>query len=130
MPAAVGAGIFFILTCIRQPPAGLESFDLTLVMVFLLFLAFGYLFVGIQSVIYSTLMEYYVNPKISNDVLVIIISGVLGALSGAVVLGSAGAVLGVVPGFVTGIYLRRSFVKAANNELKGDAITSATGARR
>ena len=127
VPAAVGACILFMLSYIDDRPDGIElhvdSFWLKELMKFLIYLLLGYIFVGIQSIIYSILMEYYINPKINNDAVVICISSTLGCISGAVILIPALAAVGLVTGFVTGIYLRRSYKNAANNRLQIDAAT-------
>jgi hypothetical protein len=99
------------------------------------FLVLGYLYAGIPSIIYSVVMEFFVNPLVSNHVVVIGISTILGALAGSLAGSLVGALpgfgvggllafLGLVPGFVTGLYLRWSYVKAANKSLQSDTATA------
>lgn len=43
---------------------------------------YAYVFMGIQSIACSAVMEYWVNPKVSSSTVAIALGGVLGALSG------------------------------------------------
>lgn len=67
---------------------------------FFFLLLFGYLFTGLQSILYALLMEYLINPKVQNHYLVVLSSMVLGTLSGIPVF-----IIGVIPGAVVGLLM-------------------------
>ena len=74
---------------------------------------------GIQSLLYSLLMEFVVQ-KIGSDTLVIIFSMLLGALV-ASLLGSETGIIGGVVGLIVGYYLRKYIkLEQANKEINKD----------
>jgi len=88
-----------------------------------------YLFGGLPCLIYAGVMEYAVNSKLSNGVLVVALSGVFGAVvAGSLLLwldhragptlGDAAplALVGAIVGVATGVILRRMY-KAADNRI-------------
>ena len=106
---------------------------------YLLISAVGFILVGIQSVIYSMLMEFVVNPRIKCDYVAILIGGFLGAASGLFIqllvfvssvldanpsrptLDYADvdvffAILGFMVGLIVSRILRRNYVRYAKGE--------------
>lgn len=73
------------------------------------FMMSAYFLTGIQSIIYSLLMEFLINPKIKNNFAVVILSSALGGLSGIILL-KPGLVVGALTGMLTGIILRRMYL--------------------
>lgn len=73
-------------------------------------------FIGFQSVIYSLLMEFFVNKHINNSLLAILISAFLGFLSGLLIDTMINeeyfGKIGVAVGLIYGIVLRVMFVRA------------------
>ena len=75
------------------------------------FMMSAYFLTGIQSIIYSLLMEFLINPKIKNNFAVVILSSALGGLSGIILL-KPGLVVGALTGMLTGIILRRMYLRS------------------
>ena len=103
-PPLVGAFLFMVY--LGEYGQGMPRVinDLTAV----LFL--GYLLGGIQSFVYSLLMEFLINPKAKTDTIAIFISAVIGAASGLVIdqspeLAAAGFLVGGFMGYI----LRNSY---------------------
>ncbi len=99
-----------------------ELFNHVIINIFIPFLIYTVVLGGVQSIIYSFLMEMQVNPKIKSNILVIIISSFLGALS-TLLSGLATqsfllfSIIGAVVGILVGIILRAMYVKTVNNPL-------------
>ena len=84
---------------------------------------YGYLVTGIQSILYAVLMEFVLNPRIKNDLLVLLSSSFLGALSGYSVMailfekGISDSLewlfVSAVTGLLMGILLRDNFCRAS-----------------
>lgn len=110
MPAFLGV-LFFLSTSAafdaEREFKVFELFDRT----FLFIMLVAYAFVGIQSLIYSFVMEFVVNPKIANNFTAVLASMVIGAISG-VVLGTVGATIGLIIGFLLGLMLRYLYIKS------------------
>jgi len=88
---------------------------------------FAYKIVGLQSIMYSIVMEALVNPKIDNTCIVICISAGLGVASAAVVgfdeaavagFNEASVLVGALTGAISGVYLRLSYIKSANKSIE------------
>lgn len=73
-------------------------------------LGLGYILFGIQSIIYSLLMEFIINPKIKASWLAVVLSGALGALS-AIPLTIYFIPMGILSGIIVGTLLRIIYVK-------------------
>ncbi len=71
-----------------------------------IFFPFGVIYVGVQSVVYTFLMEFLVNPLIKNHVLAVSASVLLGAVSGIVWGAGWMMLVGAVVGLLTGLFLR------------------------
>ena len=108
---------------------GLKIVLIKLPVIIALILPFSIILVGIQSIFYSIVMEYSINPESKSDREVILKGGILGALSG--IIGIAMllreekvpmmdtiyfAIIGFITGVVSSWILRRNYVKHA----KGD----------
>ena len=112
LPAPIGAWIFqIVLTFAYRQRFGPEAF--------IILPGLAYAFVGIQSIIYSYIMEYYVNAKFSSNLIIYICSAVLGAITAASITIITGAFLrvttiGLVTGLIVGIILRACYKQAAN----------------
>lgn len=114
LPAIIGALIFviedFFRSIVNDKPL-VNYFE-----IFPFILLFAYMFVGIQSVIYSLIMEFLVNNRIKNNIVVVLLSTVLGILSGIIFLRTEFIITGAITGFVMGVGLRRSYNNSiANN---------------
>ena len=96
----------------------------------LVMLPWGYATFGLQSIIYSFLMEFIVNPGFRRDFPVVVASGFLGLFSVAIVTESrsisvfefmhAISVAGLGAGLVTGIVLRKLYQKGRNEHAKAN----------
>jgi hypothetical protein len=76
--------------------------------VFVFFL-FAMIFIGIQSIVYSLLMEFVVNPYIKNRFMAVLASVSLGTLSGTVLNIDSFALIGAAVGLIVGIILRSMY---------------------
>ncbi len=89
--------------------------DSAFVMLFLMLIA-SLVFIGFQSAIYSLLMENIVNKHINNSSIAVLISAILGFLSGHLIDMIIGegffGKLGILVGFVYGIVLRVMYIRA------------------
>lgn len=113
MPAAIGVLLFTIMMLAIELPSSHDGSYFKAIKVFFLFLVFGYVFAGIQSILYSVAMEFYINPKFKENGVVISISTAIGAICG-LMLGPPGVIIGGVSGFFTGLSVRKLYVNAAN----------------
>lgn len=121
LPVPIGACVSMIpaiVNLITREPGNLTPFEglsISLqVGVYYIFL--GYIFFGLQSLIYTTLMEFLVLRKISNRYFVLGISTGLGALAGTFPFPGF-AVIGLIVGFLVGLILlamRQSALGAGN----------------
>ena len=75
---------------------------------------------GVQSVLISLLMEYVINPKIENNLIVLFICGFLGLINGAlfgIILGKISLiVVGGITGVVVGKILRDNYNRSSEIE--------------
>ena len=108
MPAIIGTLLLSLLMFFVTYPKALSRFN---EQSYIGILVFAYMFVGIQSVIYSMIMEFWINPKIKSSLAVVGISALLGAFSGVFVFGYFLAIIGSLTGLIMGIYLRYSYVR-------------------
>lgn len=88
---------------------------------FVLSIFFSLVMVGLQSIIYSMLMEYVVNPFIKNNYIAIFISMLMGFCSGYV-LNNTMAFVGVFVGLLFGIILRVKYVQALKCEGEAEPV--------
>ena len=114
MPAVVGVLLFFILLLTKESPKATDASYITAIQVFFFMLLFGYIFVGIQSLLYSVAMEFYINPKVNDQASAIAISTAIGALCG-LILGPPGMLIGGASGLITGLCVRKLYDKAARS---------------
>jgi hypothetical protein len=70
---------------------------------------FAMIFVGIQSIVYSLLMEFVINPWIKNNFVAIMVSILLGTLSGYVLKEDLLALIGAIVGLIVGVILRSMY---------------------
>jgi len=116
LPAVVQASIVVIYILITFDTDGYSGFTDFIQFVFLALLM-GYMLVGLQSIVYAFLMEYVINPKLKNHVVVVLCSGLLGLLSGysvVLVTGTPGDiahwnVVSLLTGLIMGVILRRNY---------------------
>lgn len=96
------------------------EFKLQILKSYLFFLAYAYLFIGIQSILYSFVMEFLVNRRIENGFLVVLSSIFLGVISPSILHFDFGGgmsgiyVLGGLTGVIVGGMLRLHFLNSAN----------------
>lgn len=118
LPGFLGAILFFAAVAISTVSSDdniVEIFSGFFSIQMLGIILLSYLFVGLPSAIYSLLMEFVINPHTINNAFVIILSMLLGMLSGVVVFGIFGFVsliVGAVVGLIVGIMLRWLYIKA------------------
>lgn len=79
LPPALGVLLVVLTFWMLEPKIDLDETPEIL----MLGLYFGFLTVGIQSIIYSFLMEFYVRKRITNDWAAIRMSALLGLLAGS-----------------------------------------------
>ena len=84
---------------------------------------FAFLIMGIPSLFYAFVMEYFVNRKLDSDMAVIVLSAIMGGLAGSIFLlsGRLGAGLiytfiGILVGAAVGMILRKNFNRELANE--------------
>ena len=112
-PPILGSFFFYLLFS----SFGSSDDFLILSKVFLVF-AFWSLFIfGIPSLIYSLVMEYFVQ-KIQEDKIVYGTSTFLGGVVG-IIMSYGGLIIGIIVGFIMGIILRYHY-KTANKKIKRD----------
>lgn len=119
LPGPLGMLLLSLFMYITDIAQGVnESIDiLTLVYGMFLFSLLSYVFVGIQSIVYSCLMEFIINRFVKNDAAAVGISTLLGALSG-LIIGGFGAVIGAMVGLIVGAILRSNYRKVMAHESK------------
>lgn len=106
LPALVGALILGVSIAVSDWDGNLiESLTVVFGSLILFFIS-GLVFVGIQSIIYSFVMEFMVNTFVKNNVIVVAISILLSLLSSLVFGKGFMLVLGGVVGLVVGVFLR------------------------
>ncbi|MEJ2693586.1 MAG: hypothetical protein P8166_11150 [Candidatus Thiodiazotropha sp.] len=115
LPVYLGTTIICGVSLVQEAKGNVNLLELPFALVGgVLFFPFGALFVGAQSVIYSFLMEFVVNPFVKSHVLAVSISVCLGMLS-VVVLGTDRIVLvGALVGLLVGIFLRSIYSFESN----------------
>lgn len=131
LPGFLGALLWIAITSINALIAGDRITDSGF-FPFLLFMSMmAYFFVGIQSLIYSILMEYLINRNVNNNILAVFFSVILGFLLGPILFiilafftsgysipaGEIGivtflSITGAVVGLIVGIILRWLYIKA------------------
>ncbi|PVZ86684.1 hypothetical protein C9426_14810 [Serratia sp. S1B] len=75
----------------------------------LMFPLFAYYAVGLQSIVYSVILEFAINPYIKNHLLAVSTSVLLGGLVGAMQFSSFGMILGALTGAIVGVYIRQLY---------------------
>lgn len=80
----------------------------------LMFPLFAYYAVGLQSIVYSVILEFIINPYIKNHLLAISASVLLGGLVGGMQLqfDFFSIVLGALTGAIVGAYIRQLYRQA------------------
>lgn len=89
---------------------------------FIISLFFSFIGGGLQSIVYSLIMEYVVNPYIKYNVICVLVSAGLGFLSGAI-LDIKFGYFGTVVGLCVGIFLRVEFLKATSSDPRTPSIS-------
>lgn len=73
-------------------------------LVILFFFISAFILVGLPSLIYSLLMDFVINPRVTSDLRVVLLSALLGTL---IFIG-----LGTAIGLIVGMILRRQYILA------------------
>lgn len=124
IPPVLGSLIFYVFMFITNPsysPVYIESPIIDSLTGVLYVTTISFIVFGIQSLLYSLLMEFAVQ-KINNDFLVFFISMVLGALI-AKFMGIHVQIIGGITGLIVGFFLRRHIkLKPANKKIQRDYI--------
>ncbi len=119
-PAPIAVILIFI-AIVSGSASTLDSSEI--VSVYNIWLIFAYLMIGLQSVLYSLIMEFLINRKLNNNYQVISISCFLGAFFGSLELKSLDfhlteiTTLGAFTGVITGVILRTAYQRAANKAM-------------
>ena len=113
LPPVLGCFFFLLLFYAFGATHGL----LELAQVFVVFSVWSLFIFGIPSLIYSLVMEYFVQ-KIQEDKIVYGTSSFLGGVVG-VIMSYGGLIIGIIVGFIMGIILRYHY-KTANKKIKRD----------
>ena len=128
-PAIVGSFILmifvFVSAGIKEGPS-IEIFQ-SVLKGFIIFLVAGSIFIGIQSLVYTIVMEFIVRPKVRLRKVFLVVSCMLGTASGSIV----GIIfddlsflmtLGTVTGLLTGVILYdKDMQSSRNNRMQPDA---------
>jgi hypothetical protein len=118
LPAIVGTLIFGVAVAFSNWDGDLiESYLVVLGSLIAVFIP-AMLFVGIQSIIYSFVMEFMVNTFVKNDVIAVVISVLLGLLSALVFGSGVMMMVGALVGLIVGIMLRVMYLNTIGNEVK------------
>ena len=84
-------------------------------------LLFSYLFVGIQSILYSILMEYLINRRIDDHTLVVAYSACHGTLSALPFYVSPEIIyIGFITGLIAGVLLRYLYILTTEMDIEKD----------
>ena len=130
-PAIVGSFILmvfvFVSAGIKEGPS-IEIFQ-SVLKGFVIFLVAGSIFIGLQSLVYTIVMEFIVRPKVRLRNAFLVASCMLGAASGSIV----GIIfddlpflitLGTVTGLLTGLILYDKDMQSSHNKrMQPDAAT-------
>jgi hypothetical protein len=112
-PPILGCFFFYLLFyAIGSKHGLLESAQ-----VFVVFSIWSLFIFGIPSLIYSLVMEYFVQ-KVQEDKIVYATSSFLGGLVG-VIMSYGGFIIGILVGFIMGVILRYHY-KTANKKINKD----------
>lgn len=115
LPIILGTAVFLIMGIVSSSKGSVEiSAILSALYMSLILFPFAMTFVGIQSLIYSFLMEFVVNPFVKNDLIAILISLLLDVLSGFVLSDHVMILIGAIVGLVVGIFLRSIYTFEAH----------------
>ena len=99
-----------------KTPGLLAFYNRVIVEALIASLIYASVLAGVQSIIYSFLMEKIINPKVHNNVLVYLYSSLLGVVC-ALLAGLVArqvfvlSVFGAFTGFIVGIVLRKLYLK-------------------
>lgn len=109
----------FVSAGIKEGPS-LESFY-TVVKGFIIFLVAGLFFIGLQSLVYSIVMEFIVRPKVRRRYAFLLTSCFLGAASGSIVSIifddlQLFIALGAVTGLLTGLILYDKHMQSSHSK--------------
>lgn len=78
----------------------------------LMFPLFAYYAVGLQSIVYSVILEFIINPYIKNHLLAMAASVLFGGLVGGMEFAFFGVILGALTGAIVGAYIRQLYRQA------------------
>lgn len=126
-PAIVGSFIImvfvFVSAVIKEGPS-IDIFQ-SVIKGFVIFLVAGWIFIGLQSLVYTIVMEFIVRPKVRLRNNYLVTSCMLGAASGSIV----GIIfddllflitLGTVTGLLTGLVLYEKDMLISHNRVRAD----------
>jgi hypothetical protein len=82
----------------------------TVLVNFLGVLFFSSIITLIPAIIYTFVMEFLINPKINNNILVVTISAVFGGLTGVLGYQYGWHYIGMIVGLVLGTLLRKNYI--------------------
>ena len=112
LPPLIGGFLFFVL--FLRPELSL-LFSLKTITDFLSFLMVAYAFMGVQSLIFSLLMEFFIQ-KFESNKLVYMFASFIGAMSGFILL-FHGIIIGLFVGFIVSYWLRLMYIKQLTSKL-------------
>jgi hypothetical protein len=115
LPMILGTAVFLIIGTITSSKESVGFSEiLSIILMSLILFPFAMIFVGVQSLIYSFLMEFAVNPFVKSDLIAVLISLLLGVLSGFVLSDPEMMMIGAIVGLVVGIILRSIYTFEAH----------------
>jgi hypothetical protein len=115
LPLAIGSEVFAVLALVSEAN-GNVTLDMLPAMIIggVIFFPFALIVMGIQSLVYSLLMEFVINPLISTKSIVYLISLFLGVVSSCTISCGYSALVGAVAGLLSGFVLRSIYTFEPN----------------
>ncbi|MEJ2466503.1 MAG: hypothetical protein P8045_12500 [Candidatus Thiodiazotropha sp.] len=107
LPLALGSEVVAVMAMISEAKGNITLGMLPAMLVGgMMFFPFALIIMGIQSLVYSLLMEFVVNPFIENKYVVYLASIFLGVMSGCTLGCGYFALVGAVAGLLSGVVLK------------------------
>jgi hypothetical protein len=99
--------MLFLLLFISTPSTGTSEFNIAGALFFITLVSLTA--TALPAIAYSLLMEYTLNPKINNSLIVVLVSTSAGFLTGAQMYDYGWHKVGAAVGFASGVLLRAHF---------------------
>jgi hypothetical protein len=79
---------------------------------FLVLLLFAYLTIGLQSILYSFIMEFVINKRINNSKIYYLSSAVAGFILGMSLMHITWGIIGLITSMILSVILRNNYLKS------------------